>query len=285
MLNIIDNSTNNLASARRPRPFAIVIALIILFSSLFAWSQYSNNKEYNKYLGLAEEQIVQDKLDEAAKNYQIALQYKWNDGVQAKLDLTNKLIASKASFNTGNESYDQKEYMLAISRFKQVIPDDSTRYNLAQAKLVESIHLYTGEKFTLGSESYNQKDYTGAVQAMKLILLVDEQNLQAKELLKKYVHALNEKQRADREVENKRLAAIREAANREAAAQEAAAKAKAKSEGVRIGMTQEQVLASSWGRPQKVNKTTTAYGVHEQWVYSGYNYLYFEDGILRTIQN
>ena len=58
-----------------------------------------------------------------------------------------------------------------------------------------------------------------------------------------------------------------------------------KSQGVRIGMIQQEVLNSSWGKPKSVNKTTTPYGVHEQWVYGGNNYLYFEDGILTTIQN
>lgn len=53
---------------------------------------------------------------------------------------------------------------------------------------------------------------------------------------------------------------------------------------VRRGMTAEQCRAS-WGRPQDINRTTGSFGVHEQWVYDGYNYLYFEDGILTTIQN
>jgi hypothetical protein len=57
-----------------------------------------------------------------------------------------------------------------------------------------------------------------------------------------------------------------------------------KSQGVSIGMTQKEVLASSWGLPQKVNTTTRASGVSEQWVYVG-GYLYFENGVLRTIQN
>lgn len=54
--------------------------------------------------------------------------------------------------------------------------------------------------------------------------------------------------------------------------------------GVRIGMNKKQVIASNWGRPSSVNKTTTANGISEQWVYDG-SYLYFENGILRTIQN
>lgn len=54
-----------------------------------------------------------------------------------------------------------------------------------------------------------------------------------------------------------------------------------------IGMTKGEVY-ESWGDPTSVNKTTSSYGVHEQWVYEGKNYknryLYFEDGIVTTIQ-
>lgn len=52
---------------------------------------------------------------------------------------------------------------------------------------------------------------------------------------------------------------------------------------VSIGMTKDEVLNSKWGRPQDVNKTTTKYGVHEQWVYRN-KYLYFDDEILTSIQ-
>lgn len=62
-------------------------------------------------------------------------------------------------------------------------------------------------------------------------------------------------------------------------------KTRKKSEGVRIGMTQEEVLKSNWGKPNHINKTTTANGEHEQWVYGNGNYLYFDGGILTTIQN
>lgn len=64
----------------------------------------------------------------------------------------------------------------------------------------------------------------------------------------------------------------------------AAEKARKKREGVTIGMTQQNVLDSSWGKPRDVNRTVSAYGVREQWVYDG-GYLYFKDGILTTIQN
>lgn len=55
-------------------------------------------------------------------------------------------------------------------------------------------------------------------------------------------------------------------------------------EGVRIGMTAERVRLSSWGNPRSINRTISANSTHEQWCYDG-GYLYFEDGILTTIQN
>ncbi|MGE6259206.1 hypothetical protein ACQKCU_15085 [Heyndrickxia sporothermodurans] len=56
-----------------------------------------------------------------------------------------------------------------------------------------------------------------------------------------------------------------------------------KETGIRIGMTSDEVL-ERWGKPKDINKTITQYGVHEQWVYPNYQYLYFDDGILTTIQ-
>lgn len=66
----------------------------------------------------------------------------------------------------------------------------------------------------------------------------------------------------------------------------AAERATRRSEGVSVGMTKQEVLMSSWGRPQHVNSTTTTRGTKEQWVYGSRNYLYFdESGRLTTIQN
>ena len=56
---------------------------------------------------------------------------------------------------------------------------------------------------------------------------------------------------------------------------------------VRIGWS-KYAAQESWGRPNDINKTTTSSGVREQWVYREKNYknkyLYFENGILTTIQ-
>jgi hypothetical protein len=56
-----------------------------------------------------------------------------------------------------------------------------------------------------------------------------------------------------------------------------------KNNGVRIGMTAEEVRKSSWGKPTSINETITAGGKHEQWVYGG-GHLYIENGVLTSIQ-
>lgn len=53
---------------------------------------------------------------------------------------------------------------------------------------------------------------------------------------------------------------------------------------VRIGWN--KILCElSWGKPEKINTTRGNFGIHEQWVYYGESYLYFENGKLTAIQN
>jgi hypothetical protein len=77
---------------------------------------------------------------------------------------------------------------------------------------------------------------------------------------------------AKRRAEKERLAAERQLAKEK------------RSQGVSIGMTKEEALASSWGRPKSKNVHASSYGVTEQWVYGGQNYLYFRDGVLTDVQ-
>ncbi|NLY75727.1 MAG: hypothetical protein GX075_10525 [Firmicutes bacterium] len=51
-----------------------------------------------------------------------------------------------------------------------------------------------------------------------------------------------------------------------------------------IGMNKEMVLMS-WGKPERVYRTTTANRVSEQWVYGSSNYVYFDNGVVSAIQN
>jgi len=53
---------------------------------------------------------------------------------------------------------------------------------------------------------------------------------------------------------------------------------------VQLGMT-KKMCELSWGHPIDINRTIVSGLVHEQWVYSYKNYLYFENGKLTAIQN
>ena len=52
---------------------------------------------------------------------------------------------------------------------------------------------------------------------------------------------------------------------------------------IQLGMNKEQVKLS-WKEPKKVNKTIRSGIISEQWIYES-QYLYFENGILTTMQN
>lgn len=52
----------------------------------------------------------------------------------------------------------------------------------------------------------------------------------------------------------------------------------------KVGMKEKQALLA-WGLPKRVNRTTTARGSSEQWVYESGSYLYLDNGIVSAIQN
>lgn len=51
----------------------------------------------------------------------------------------------------------------------------------------------------------------------------------------------------------------------------------------KIGMTEDEVLNSTWGYPQKRNTSEFTNGTHEQWVYEK-GYIYLDNGIVTSIQ-
>lgn len=105
-------------------------------------------------------------------------------------------------------------------------------------------------------------------------LLTGQTATEVSQTLDAALDARNQRKEADDSAKAEKLAA-------KLAADE---KSRRKREGVTIGMTEQEVLDSSWGAPEKRNKTTTKRGTDEQWVY-GSNYLYFRDGKLRAIQH
>jgi hypothetical protein len=111
-------------------------------------------------------------------------------------------------------------------------------------------------------------------------------------------------QKAQQKIEEDRLKAFRQKAAKQAAEAKVAREEaeREREQGIRarygdpviaqnildhkiwIGMT-AQMARDSWGNPGDVNRTVTARGTHEQWVYGGGVYLYFTDGVLTSYQD
>ena len=85
----------------------------------------------------------------------------------------------------------------------------------------------------------------------------------------------------------KALAQWQQATDAKARQEQKAEAARKKREGVVIGMSPDDVLASAWGKPDKINRSTNKYGTSEQWVYRNRveGYLYFDNDVLTAIQN
>lgn len=84
------------------------------------------------------------------------------------------------------------------------------------------------------------------------------------------------------EIRQTNAAEARAAQIRQKAIDAAESKVK-KSQGVHIGMSAQDVLDSSWGRPRTINRSVYSFGTREQWVYGDGNYLYFSDGVLTSV--
>lgn len=95
------------------------------------------------------------------------------------------------------------------------------------------------------------------------------------------LQAMNEK--PDRTLIRQRARLVADIEKAAAAARKAAL-AEKKKRGVSPGMTGQDVIESSWGRPERINRTDYPGGYREQWVYGGGNYLYFHNGVLTSIQ-
>ena len=57
-----------------------------------------------------------------------------------------------------------------------------------------------------------------------------------------------------------------------------------KSNSPNIGMTEDELRLCPWGKPETVNTITTANSITKQFCYSGYKYVYLEDGVVTKIQ-
>jgi len=263
----------------------IAIIVIIVVSAI----TINTNQQYTQKMKQADALVVSGKYNDAVTVYGQVLKIKSNAEVQTKLDKTLVLKKSADDFNDGMNDFKALDYNLAITSFQSVIKEDSKDYTIAVDKIKQCIKKENESAIKQAQESASNKDYATAVADINAELLVDANNQQLLDLSAKYNNEWSvAKAKAEAEAKAKVEAEARAKAKVDATAKanaEANAKAKARTEGVRIGMTTQECIDSTWGRPESINRTTTAYGISEQWVYGMTSYLYFDNGILTDIQN
>lgn len=262
----------------------IIISLIAI-CAIIGMTLIGVNLNYFSKIRQADEAMNQKDYNKAVDLYSEALNIFNKSDTKSKLSEAKELQLSQNAYNEGMRDFELKGYYTAFLEFKNVIEKDADNYEDAKKKQEECKNLYTTDKLAEAKKDVSDGKYDVAITCLDNILKLDPQNSDVINLRSQYN---SEKKEAD--------AKAKTDAEAKKAQQEADAKAKAeqakqadiakrKSEGVRIGMTKDEVLASNWGKPKSINKTTGSYGTHEQWVYGGNNYLYFENGILKTIQN
>jgi len=116
----------------------------------------------------------------------------------------------------------------------------------------------------------------------KVILLLTDKYLMSKEQIEK-ISSIKDDETRDQKIDAIHLMVTNNMVEKQKAEQEEQKKQLTDSN-PQIGMTQQEVLASKWGKPKEINTTETKYGKSEQWVYGNNRYVYFDDGIVTSIQ-
>jgi tetratricopeptide (TPR) repeat protein len=196
-----------------------------------------------------------------------------NEIVSKLKPLIKEVEKSKKSFTSGIAYFNAKLYIKAYDTLSQVIEEDIENYKVAKPITIECKDMILSDSIKSAKEKEFEQDYRTAISFVDRALVYYPDNEELLSLKENYL--IHFEEQIDKEELEAKL---------KKAEEEADAKALAKTKGVYIGMTMEQVLGSSWGEPKDKNITITENYRDEQWVYSGGNYLYFTDGILDGIQ-
>ena len=197
------------------------------------------------------------------------------------------LAQSYSNLNSANKYIESGSYKDAFDLLQRVISSNKDKnqeiVNIATNRQNEIKDNAFEQIINEAQTQINSQDYSSAQKTLEKY-----KDLGNQIILDMYNNATNEvnrieaERKAQEEAERK---AQQQKAEEERKQREAEEKARKKSQGVTIGMTQQEVLDSMWGEPKDINRTVTENHVYEQWVYGYPNYLYFTDGILTSIQN
>lgn len=179
----------------------IFISLFIFLGICLYGLSVEHNKEvqqrYKQAVATGDINLNKDELSIAKEEYQKALQYKdGNDSqVQSRIELCDKLIASKENYDNGNKKLNSDDYLGSITCFKGVSMQDKIRYDKAQALLNEAKGTYVSRQLKSAKLEEQIIHYANALEYVNNALNVSPEDTQAQALKTKI-----EKEKSNEEV-------------------------------------------------------------------------------------
>lgn len=185
------------------------------------------------------------------------------------------LILTAACGKEEPKIQDDPDYVKAVELIRVGQYDDAERRLIGNLKITEFQELYN---VAFALESYKKGWYYRASETKKKLSKESLEGEFAKDLAKidEIDPKLIEEQRL--EIEQKKIEEKQKLDNLINALNEA------NKDRISIGDSRE-TLIQKWGQPERINTTSTAYGTQEQFVYSGGQYVYVENGKVTGVQS
>lgn len=281
----------------------VIAALVVIF--------HTANQRHAELIYISAKEAIEQKQWDQAINHL--------DKIPGYMDVDKQLKHAKymreqqnleAIYNSATKSMARKQWEEAINSFEQITNYKDAESKLKYAKVMldkqENEKAYNSAIRYIANKQWQQAinilkylgDYKDAkarlAYALKKLSIAEEQRIHQERMAQQAIEraeALAEKRTEENRllgmVNGKRSAyrkLIKLRNNHPEWSDEDCATIAQRS--VQIGFTREQAIAA-WGRPRDINRTTGEWGINEQWVYGEYdiNCLYFDNGILTSIQN
>lgn len=207
-----------------------------------------------------------------AGDYQKCIDYLTSEGN----DRESYSLLNKAKYRVAEQMVEEQKYLEAfeyVGTIDKWVLGENEPYNELYKICLENDFDKIYQK---GIEFYDDGDHETAYWRYfrVMYLNLDSSNGSYDEMMEYYRNSRNNTEEyIEREKEREVTRKVKEEQEREARTPKEPA----------IGMTKDEVLSSTWGKPEKKNIDEYEWGTREQWVYSKNRYIYLENGIVTSI--
>lgn len=160
----------------------IAVAIILPFSV-----KTKRQRNFNKYLSLAESSMQDERYNDAIVYYTYALKYNnESEEVKNRIIYAKKNLDSKNAFDNGIKKSYNGEYMEAMEFFALVSTEDKERYEIAKKKMEQCKKSYIDRIIEEAKKEAQNSNYEVAIGKIDEVLRTDSLNQEALALKNEY---------------------------------------------------------------------------------------------------